>query len=271
VRRKGSERSGPCVLRPKSFVLTHSTPTATVAEHNRSDRGARDGAVELKRMQARESRRAWRSPGAIAVALTAALAAGFGAGCHRRVSRPPPEARTDQPRPLDAPRAAARAERNDYVFTAAEQAAIDEFLGRHSDLRVATDQDRRGNRSGDGDVRGLYGIYHPYFVRGDLNDDGILDFVLAFVHRSGEARSPWFSVVVFTGLGAEKGFAPGSFLEREISLARGDLSIDRDAILVTPDLSDDSVRRYRWDPVHRSFVFVRDDEEGDDAPAATQT
>jgi hypothetical protein len=265
------EWSRPYVLRPKSYVLTHSTPTATLAERRRSCGGPRGGAVELEWVQTEESRRVWRSSGSIAIALLAALAAGFAAGCHRQASRPLPETPSDPPRPLLAPRASARAERNDYVFTAQEKAAIDEFLARHADLRLATDQDRRGNRSGDGDVRGLYGIYHPYFVRGDLNDDGILDFVLAFVHRNGEGRSSWFSVVVFTGLGGEKGFAPGSFLEREISLARGDLSIDRDAILVTPDLSDDAVRRYRWDPVHRSYVFVHDDEEGDEAPVATQT
>jgi hypothetical protein len=222
-------------------------------------------------VQTETSRRVWRTPGAIALAVATALAAGFATGCHRQATRPLTEAQTDRSRPLAAPRVAARAEPNDYVFTAQEKAAIDEFLGRHSDLRVATDQDRRGNRSGDGDVRGLYGIYHPYFVRGDLNDDGILDFVLAFVHRNRDRSASWFSVVVFTGLGGEKGFAPGSFLEREISLARGDLSIDRDAILVTPDLSDDAVRRYRWDPVHRSYVFVRDEEEGDGVPVSTQT
>ena len=32
-------------------------------------------------------------------------------------------------------------------------------------------------------MRHLYGVYNPYFVRGDLNDDGILDFVMAFVRR----------------------------------------------------------------------------------------
>lgn len=271
MRRRGSERSGPYVLRPKSYVLTHSTPFATLAERNWTCRSAHVRALELKRVQTQESRRVWNLPGSIALAVVTALAAGFAAGCHRQTSRPLAEAQTDRPRPLAGPHAAARTEPNDYVFTAQEKAAIDEFLGRHPDLRVATDHDRRGNRSGDGDVRGLYGIYHPYFVRGDLNDDGILDFVLAFVQRNHDRNASWFSVVVFTGLGGEKGFAPGSFLEREISLARGDLSIDRDAILVTPDLSDDAVRRYRWDPVHQSYVFVRDEEEGDGAPVATQT
>src|SRR5206468_337670 len=66
-----------------------------------------------------------------------------------------------------------------YRFTAAERAAVEGFLTRHPGLRVASDQDRRP--SDIDDVQGLYGVYHPYFVRGDINDDGVLDFVLAFV------------------------------------------------------------------------------------------
>lgn len=158
-----------------------------------------------------------------------------------------------------------------YLFTPAENAAVGDFLRRHPDLRVAADTDRRGAHSGDGDVRGLYGVYHPYFVRGDLNDDGVLDFVLAFVHRGSGRNPPWFSVVVFTGRGHERGFNAGTFLERNVSLARGDLSIDRDAILITPDLSDEAVRRYRWDPVRGSYVFVRDGEEQDETPVPSRT
>jgi hypothetical protein len=127
-------------------------------------------------------------------------------------------------------------------------------------------------RDGDGDVRRLYGVYHPYFVRGDVNDDGVLDFVIAFVRRDAGPGTPWFSVTVFTGRGGDKGFNAGTFLERDISLVHGDLSIDRDAILITPDLSDDeAVRRYRWDPVRRAYVVVRDDEEDTETPVLSQT
>jgi len=220
-------------------------------------------------MQNNEPCRNRKWPGAIA--LASALLAASGAGCHGQGSRPTSKAEMEPAESVAAPKAAARAEEGGYLFTPAEKSAIDEFLRHHPDLRIATDGDRRGTRSGDGDVRGLYGVYHPYFVRGDLNDDGILDFVLAFVHRGRRSDAPWFSVVVFSGRGGDQGFSPGTFLEREISLARGDLSIDRDAILVTPNLSDDGVRRYRWDPVDRSYVFVRDQEEGDDAPVAKQT
>lgn len=149
---------------------------------------------------------------------------------------------------------------------------MEDFVRRHPDLRPASDGDRRP--SDEDDVRGLYGIYHPYFVRGDINDDGVLDFALAFVRRDSGKDAPWFSVVVFTGKerpGSPPQFTQGTFIERDISLARGDISIDRDAVLITPDLSDDAVRRYRWDPVHRSYVFVRDTQEEPPPPPLART
>ncbi len=61
------------------------------------------------------------------------------------------------------------------------------------------------------------------------------------------------------------------FLERDITLAAGDLSIDRDAIVITPDLDDETTRRYRWDPSRRSYVFVRDDETEAEPPDLSRT
>lgn len=170
--------------------------------------------------------------------------------------------------------AAARAERVGYPFTPAEKAAVDDFLRGNPHLRAATDADRVPSSEQDSDFKSLYGVYHPYFVRGDLNDDGILDFVLGFVRRDSSAGPPWFSVVVFTGrerLAGGPAFGPGAFLERDISLARGDLSIDRDAILLTPDLEDETVRRYRWDPVRRSYIFVREDSGDVETPEVSRT
>jgi hypothetical protein len=169
--------------------------------------------------------------------------------------------------------APAHADSSGYPFTPAEKAAVDDFLRRHPDLRVATESDRQDSGGDEGDVRRLYGVYHAYFVRGDLNDDGILDFVLAFVRRDSSRDTPWFSVVVFTGKTALGGltFGSGAFIERDITLARGDLSIDRDAVLITPDISDEAVRRYRWDPLKRSYVFVRDDTDDDDTPITSRT
>lgn len=193
--------------------------------------------------------------------------------CGRRHPDPAPAASGSVEKSDSTLLSPARVEEAGYLFTPAERIAVEEFLRGHTDLRIATDSDRRGLQDGDGDVRGLYGVYHPYFVRGDLNDDGILDFILGFVHRDTEGASPRFSVVVFTGRGQDRGYSPGTLLERDASLGRGDLSIDRDAILITPDLSDEEVvRRYRWDPVHRSYVFVSDeDDDGDDTPLPAQT
>ena len=137
---------------------------------------------------------------------------------------------------------------------------------------MAAETDRR--ETDDGDLHNLYGVYHAYFVRGDVNDDGVLDFVLAFVRRGEGRESPWFSVVVFTGRHRPPGggeFNAGTFLERDVPLARGDVSIDRDAVLITPDLSDEAVRRYRWDPARRSYVFVRGDSDTEEPPPVSRT
>jgi hypothetical protein len=207
--------------------------------------------------------------------LILALAA-LAPGC-RKASAPAPVASAKSPveesaPPPEAPLPPASADSAGYPFRPAERKAVEEFLRRHTDLRLARDSDRL-NAGEDGDVRRLYGVYHPYFVRGDLNDDGILDFVIAFVRRDSSRDTPWFSVVVFSGKSAASGpaFSDGSFIERDVSLSRGDLSVDRDAVLITPDLSDEAVRRYRWDPMRRSYVFVRDDSDEPDTPVPSRT
>ena len=168
-----------------------------------------------------------------------------------------------------APRMPAHADGGGYEFRAAERDAVERYLAANPDLRVARDADQRPAAE-DGGVSNLYGVYHPYFVRGDANDDGILDFVLAFVRRDSDRDSPWFSVVVFEGK-PDGTFSPGAPLERDISLADGDLSLDRDSIVVTPDTSEDASRRYRWDPTRQRHVFVRDEDEAPEAPPASQT
>jgi hypothetical protein len=157
-----------------------------------------------------------------------------------------------------------------YALRPAEKDAIAAFLRLNTGLRMATDADRREPESND--VQKLYGVYHPYFLRGDVNDDGVLDFVLAFVRRDSSAVSPWFSIVVFPGREGA-GFGQGTFIERDVSIADGDLSIDRDSIVITPDLEEEeNARRYRWDPLKRSYVFVHGDaEEDDDRLPAAQT
>jgi hypothetical protein len=167
------------------------------------------------------------------------------------------------------PRAPAHADGAGYEFRPAERVAVELYLAANPDVRVAKDGDQRPAGE-DGDVSNLYGVYHPYFVRGDANDDGILDFVLAFVRRDSDRDAPWFSVVVFEGR-ADGTFGPGAVLERDISLADGDLSLDRDSIVVTPDTSEDASRRYRWDPARHRHVFVRDDDEAPEVPPSSQT
>jgi hypothetical protein len=156
-----------------------------------------------------------------------------------------------------------------YPFRTGERRAVEAFLRANRDLRVAADADRRVSETDD--LRKLYGVYHPYFLRGDVNDDGILDFVLAFVRRDSDRDSPWFSIVVFNG-SEQSGFAAGTILERDVSLADGDLSVDRDSIVITPNLDEeDSTRRYRWDPFRHSYVFVRDEADDDEGAPAAQT
>jgi len=210
-----------------------------------------------------------RRPAAPLVALAAFVAVTglFAPGCRRRPPEPPPAAAAPVPaRPAPAPASASAA---GYDFHPAEKAAVEAFLRANPELRLATDGDRRPPDGGE-DMNLLYGVYHPYFVRGDANDDGVLDFVLAFVRRDSDGETPWFSVVVFTGRG-DGTFRPGVFLERDVSLADGDLSLDRDAIVVTPDTSEDATRRYRWDPSRRRHVYVRDESEEPDTPPPAQT
>jgi hypothetical protein len=148
-------------------------------------------------------------------------------------------------------------------MTPGEAGAVNRFLSAHAELRLARDEDSRPSDDAD-DIARLYGVYHPYFVRGDLDDDGRLDFVVAFVSRTSPPSTLWFSVAVFRGTEGG-GFDEPFLIEREISLQDGDLSVDRDCLVVTPDLAEDAARRYRWNVSRRQFEFVG---EGDAAPDA---
>jgi len=116
-------------------------------------------------------------------------------------------------------------------------------------LRMAEDEDAAPSPER-ADLDALYGTYHPYFVRGDLNGDGRTDFAQAFVETG---PGGWFHVAVFLGK-ADGGFEKPVWIEKAVSLAAGDLSIERTILIVVPDLSLDDARRWRWDPVDRKFV-----------------
>jgi hypothetical protein len=129
--------------------------------------------------------------------------------------------------------------------------------------RPAEDDDGLASDSRD-ELVDVYGTYHPFFVRGDLNGDGRLDFAQAYVYKvGGEDR---FDVAVF--FGNEDGTFTGPvFVERGVDLAPGDLAIERTVLIVTPDLSQDDVHRWRYDAKEQRF---RDADEGkntdEDAP-----
>ena len=184
--------------------------------------------------------------------------------CRRRATAPEVEPEI----PVPTHPAPASAEASGYDFRPAEKAAVDAFLRENPNLRVARDDDRRPGED-EGDLRDLYGVYHPYFVRGDANDDGLLDFVLGFARRDSDPDSPWFTVVLFSGRPGGA-FASGIVVERDISLADGDLSMDRDSIVVTPDSGDDAARRYRCDPAGMRHVFVHDTPEEPASPPPAQ-
>lgn len=133
--------------------------------------------------------------------------------------------------------------------------------------RPARDADAEASPERD-DLVEVYRDYHPYFVRGDLDGDGTLDFVQAFVRERG--GQPLFDVAVFLGDGTG-GFRPPLLVETGLDLAAGDLAIDRTLLVVTPDLTAEQTRRFRFDRSRRRFVDV--DAEGgvpeDDSPDAT--
>ena len=128
-----------------------------------------------------------------------------------------------------------------------------------SGLRAATDEDAADSESRES-LRVLYGDYHPYFVRGDFDSDGRLDFAQVFVRRDGP--EPLFDVAVF--FGTPEGFAPPYWVERGLQLSAGDLTIDRTVLVVTEDVDQDISRRLRWSPADRRFIDVDAGSEGED-------
>lgn len=134
-----------------------------------------------------------------------------------------------------------------------------------SGLRPATDEDAADSETRD-DLRDLYGDYRPYFVRGDFDADGRLDFAQAFLRREGP--EPLFDVAVF--FGTAEGFSPPLWVERGLMLSGGDLTIDRSVLIVTEDVERDVSRRLRWVPAERRFIDVDAESEGEDGEPWTE-
>jgi hypothetical protein len=159
-------------------------------------------------------------------------------------------------------------ERDPSGRTAAESRAVASALAAASAvggpaLRVAEDGDAAPSEERS-DLVDLYGTYHPFFVRGDLGGDGRIDFAQAFVETGSRG---WFHVAVFFGR-ADGGFEPPVWVERSVSLAAGDLAVERTILTIVPDLALDQARRYRWDPVESRFVDADADAPRTDAEDA---
>ncbi len=155
--------------------------------------------------------------------------------------------------------------------TKAERLAVDEALEDFRKegllLRAAEDGDAAESDERQ-DLEEVYGVYHPFFVRGDLDGDGRMDFAQAFVEKG--KGGPWFHVAVFFGKG-DGAFHKPLWVERAISLAAGDVTIERSLLIVTPDLGLDPSRRWRWEPAEKRFVDAdevsrRSDPADEDAP-----
>lgn len=178
----------------------------------------------------------------LAVAAATAAAALF-------LTKPPPV----PVRPVTAPRADGRG-LDASGRTKAERLAIGQALEafRKEGLRLRAAEEGDATESDEHrDLEEVYGGYHPFFVRGDLDGDGRLDFAQAFVEEG--AAGPWFHVAVFFGAGGET-FQQPVWVERAISLGAGDLTIERSLLIITPDIGLDPTRRWRWEPVEKRFV-----------------
>jgi hypothetical protein len=157
--------------------------------------------------------------------------------------------------------------------TKAERLAVEEALAafRKEGLLLQAAEDGDAAESDEHrDLEDVYGSYHPFFVRGDLDGDGRLDFAQAFVEK--RSSGLWFHVAVFFGTG-DGTFQKPVWVERAISLAAGDLTIERSLLIVTPDLALDPTRRWRWEAGEKRFVDAdevsRRELSGEDAPDET--
>jgi hypothetical protein len=90
-----------------------------------------------------------------------------------------------------------------HTLTAQEQKALEGWLARHAEFRVATDEDCdcaddiKQMKVGAGGAWKPVPDYHPYVATGDFNGDGAEDFAVVVVERSKQEND--FALVVFNG------------------------------------------------------------------------
>lgn len=200
---------------------------------------------------------------ALAVGAMAILAAAAALFLTRRIPGRPPAA-------------PAGAEPHAPMWTPAEKRAIDGVVSAAAAgaprlvLRPAVDEDATPTDE-HRDLDAVYGGYHPFLARGDLDGDGRLDFVQAFVEKGRSGL--WFHVAAFFG-NPDGTFTGPVWVERAISLADGDVTVERSLVVITPDLAGDATRRWRWEAGERAFVdpdkeprpVVTDDDVPDETP-----
>ncbi len=93
--------------------------------------------------------------------------------------------------------------RSGHTLTAGEQKVLKTWLARHTEYRIATDDDR--DCAGDiEEVKTGYGgkmkpipDYHPYIATGDFNGDGIRDFAVVLIDHSKQEKN--FALIIFNG------------------------------------------------------------------------
>ena len=90
-----------------------------------------------------------------------------------------------------------------YKLTPEEHRILSAWLARHPKFRAATDsdcncpEDIERTRTASEGVWKAVPNYHPYRVSGDLNGDGMTDFAVVVLERTGSMRSA--TLLVFDG------------------------------------------------------------------------
>jgi hypothetical protein len=90
-----------------------------------------------------------------------------------------------------------------HTPTQAEERALQGWLAKHAEYRVARDEDCeclediKQLKTGAGGVWKPVPDYHPYFATGDFNGDGIEDFAAVVVEPSKKQNN--FALLVFNG------------------------------------------------------------------------
>jgi hypothetical protein len=90
-----------------------------------------------------------------------------------------------------------------HSLTAQEQKVLENWLGRHSEYRIATDEDCgcaddiKQMRAGWSRAWKPVPDYHPYTATGDFNGDGVEDFAVVVLESTKQEKN--FALVVFNG------------------------------------------------------------------------